>query len=170
VTNVISLCVNDMWTPLIVSFLLPCPSSSPWRPRMIERWEFPAVRDALVFDSREDAEEYLACGRLPRGRVGFACQGRHGAVPGRVPPPVRPWGAADDEISPPRTCDDEISPYVIHGVRGRAPSTSSLSMRTRLDCMSPQCAIHHCQTMKPHPAGRPQPLGLQRGAAPTWHG
>jgi len=27
---------------------------------MIERWEFPAVRDAMVFNSREDVEEYLA--------------------------------------------------------------------------------------------------------------
>jgi exocyst complex protein 7 len=37
---------------------------------MTERWEFPAVRDALVFNSREDAEEYLARGRLLVGASG----------------------------------------------------------------------------------------------------
>jgi len=37
---------------------------------VIERWESPAAGDALVFDSREDAEEYLAAAACLAGAPG----------------------------------------------------------------------------------------------------
>ena len=53
---------------------------------MIERWEFPTVRDAMVFNSREDVEEYLArvaSGSRANAATVMAAQARsrgHGCV------------------------------------------------------------------------------------------